>query len=227
MAWTDPGDFTSGQILTAAEMDNIRESMFFGQATFANEAARDTAYNASGAMSPITLQEGMRAYITASTVAAATGGSTAVPTGITTVYNGSSWVCTTPVSAYTSNAGTYTGSLAYTDTLGGTPGTNPSVTLATGTTALVCVAALCSNNAIAGGAIVSVAVSGATTLAASNDYAANYDNSTANYVITLAQTFVITGLTAGTNTFTLNYSLNNAANTATFQRRRITVQGIA
>ena len=225
MAWSDPGDFTSGQVLTAANMDAIREGMFFGMPTFSTEAARDTAYGAP--LSPIALQEGMRAYITASTVAAATGGSTAVPTGITTVYNGSAWVCTTPVSAYTSNAGTYTGSLAYTATLGGTPGTNPSVTLATGTTALVSIAALCSNNAIAGGAIVSVAVSGATTLAASNDYAVNYDNSTASYLITLAQTMVITGLTAGTNTFTLNYSLNNAANTATFQRRRITVQGIA
>lgn len=227
MAWTDPGDFTSGQILTAAEMDNIRESMFFGQATFANEAARDTAYNASGAMSPITLQEGMRAYITASTVAAATGGSTAVPTGITTVYNGSAWVCTTPVSAYTSNAGTYTGSTAFTATLGGTPGTNPSVTLATGTTALVSISALTANNTAAGGAIISVAVSGATTLAASLDYAANYDNTSANYFLTIGHTFVITGLTAGTNTFTLNYSNNNATFTATYQRRRITVQGIA
>lgn len=225
MAWSDPGDFTSGQILTAAQMDAIREGMFFGMPTFATEAARDTAYGTP--LSPIALQEGMRAYVTSSTVAAATGGSTAVPTGITTVYNGSAWVCTTPVSAYTSNAGTYTGSTAFTATLGGTPGTNPSVTLATGTTALVSTSALCANSSAAGGAIISVAVSGATTLAASNDYAANYDNSTANYFITIGHTFVITGLTAGTNTFTLNYSNNSASFTATYQRRRITVQGIA
>lgn len=225
MAWSDPGDFTSGQILTAAQMDAIREGMFFGMPTFATEAARDTAYGTP--LSPIALQEGMRAYIQGSTVAAASGGSTAVPTGITTVYNGSAWVCTTPVSAYTSNAGTYTGSTAFTATLGGTPGTNPSVTLATGTTALVSISALTANNNAAGGAIISVAVSGATTLAASLDYAANYDNTSANYFLTIGHTFVITGLTAGTNTFTLNYSNNNATFTATYQRRRITVQGIA
>ena len=48
MAWSDPGDFTSGQILTAAQMDSVREAMFLGQATFTNEAARDAAIPATG-----------------------------------------------------------------------------------------------------------------------------------------------------------------------------------
>ncbi len=225
MAWSDPGDFTSGQILTAAQMDSIREAMFFGQATFANEAARDTAY--ATAMLPITLQEGMRAYLTAPTVPAASGGTTMVPSGATTIYNGSAWVCTTPVGAFTNNTGTLTGSTTFTGTLGGSPGTNPAVTLVTGTTALVSISALASNGSIGGGAILSVAVSGASTIAASTDNAAGYDNSTVSYFITIAHTFVFTGLTAGTNTFTLNYSLNNAGTTASFLRRRITVQGIA
>jgi hypothetical protein len=225
MAWSDPGDFTSGQILTAAQMDSIREAMFFGQGTFANEAARDTAY--ATAMLPITLQEGMRAYLTAPTVPAASGGTTMVPSGATTIYNGSAWVCTTPVGAFTNNTGTLTGSTTFTGTLGGSPGTNPAVTLVTGTTALVSISALASNGSIGGGAILSVAVSGASTIAASTDNAASYDNSTISYFITVAHTFVFTGLTAGTNTFTLNYSLNNAGTTASFLRRRITVQGIA
>jgi hypothetical protein len=227
MAWSDTGDFTSGQILTAAAMDKVREAMFFGQATFTNEAARDTAFANPGALAPITLQEGMRSYLTAPTVPAASGGTTMVPTGATTVYNGTAWVCTTPVGAFTSNTGTLTGSTTFTPTLGGSPGTNPAVTLVTGTTALVSISALASNNAIGGGAILSVAVSGASTIAASADNAAGYDNSTVSFFITIAHTFIFTGLTAGTNTFTLNYSLNNAANTATFLRRRITVQGIA
>jgi hypothetical protein len=225
MAWSDPGDFTSGQILTAAQMDSIREAMFFGQGTFANEAARDTAY--ATAMLPITLQEGMRAYLTAPTVPAASGGTTMVPSGATTIYNGSAWVCTTPVGAFTNNTGTLTGSTTFTPTLGGSPGTNPAVTLVTGTTALVSISALASNATIGGGAILSVAVSGASTIAASIDNAAGYDNSTVSYFITIAHTFVFTGLTAGTNTFTLNYSLNNSGTTASFLRRRITVQGIA
>ena len=224
MAWTDPGDFTPGQILTAAEMDNIREAMFFGQATFTNEAARDTAFNGSGAMSPITLQEGMRAYLSAPTVPAATGSSTMVPTGVTTVYNGSVWVCTTPVSASQSATGTLT-STSYTSTLSGSPGTNPTVTLVTGTTALVSISGWTTNSNALGAFLISVSVSGAGTVAGSDDFAAYTDVFVAAYYLTNAHTFVMPGLTAGTNTFALSYRVGSG--TGTIQRRRITVQGIA
>lgn len=216
MAWTDPGDFTSGQILTAGEMDNIREAMFFGQATFTNEAARDTAYGA--ALSPIVLAEGMRAYLTAPTVPAATGDTTAVPTGVTTVYNGSVWVCTTPIASRTDASGTTT-SGTYTGTLSGSPGVNPSVTLVTGTSALVSFTV--QTTASGGFAGTSVAVSGATTLAASDNYIAVSEVTSG---ITLTRQFVLTGLTAGTNTFTLNY---RTAGTMTAARRAIVVSGIA
>lgn len=224
MAWSDPGDFTSGQILTAAQMDSIREAMFFGQGTFTNEAARDTAYSAAGAMSPITLQEGMRAYLTASTVAAATGAVTAVPTGITTTYNGSAWVCTTPVNAFTSTTGTTTSS-SYTPTLT-SGGTNPSVTLATGTTALVLVSVTGSVNPAPTTIACGVAVSGATTLAVAGNSNAVYVGISGGYIGTMTFAKVITGLTAGTNTFTLQYQ-SGAGNTASFSDRSITVQGIA
>lgn len=222
MAWSDPGDFVSGQVLTAAQMDAVREAMFFGQATFATEAARDTAYGTP--MLPITLQEGMRAYITAPAVPAATGGGTAVPTGISTVYNGSSWVCITPVSGGTSNNGT-TSSTSFTATLGGSPGTNPSVTLTTGTTALVTVKAALANDTTGQGAYCGVAVSGASTIAA-NVSDCVYNGGTGNQYILASSTFVITGLTAGTNVFTLQYRVGGAG-TATFGSRAITVQGIA
>lgn len=216
MAWSDPGDFTSGQILTAAQMDAIREGMFFGMPTFATEAARDTAYGTP--LSPIALQEGMRAYITASTVATAAGDTTAIPTGITTVYNGSAWVCTTPVGSRTDALGTTT-SGSYTATLSGSPGTNPSVTLTTGTSALVYLTV--QTGASGGFAGSSVAVSGATTLAASDNYILVSEVTTG---ITLARTFVLTGLTAGSNTFTIQY---RTGGTATYLRRAIVVQGIA
>jgi hypothetical protein len=222
MAWSDTGDFTSGQILTAAAMDKVREAMFFGQATFTNEAARDTAFANPGALAPITLQEGMRSYLTAPTVPAATGGVTAIPTGITTVYNGSAWVCTTPVSSYTLNSGTTT-SGTYTATLSGSPGTNPSVTLSTGTSVIVSIAAMMRSSASGQGATMSVAVSGATTLAAQDAYWL-FTDGTAN--VTSGATFLIGGLTAGSNTFTLNYRVGSG-NTLTVQDRRITVQGLA
>jgi hypothetical protein len=223
MAWSDPGDFTSGQILTAAQMDSIREAMFFGQGTFTNEAARDTAYNAAGAMSPITLQEGMRAYLTASTVTTATGNVTGIPTGVTTVYNGSVWVCTTPVSAK-SNVVATTTSTSYVTGMTG-DGTALSVTLVTGTTALVTFSGQVFNSAGGNSNYLSVSVSGATTLAAADAQSAAQTGGGTNYGMSLNRTQILTGLTAGTNTFTLNYRVN--AGSGTHNNRDITVQGIA
>jgi hypothetical protein len=215
MAWSDPGDFTSGQILTAAQMDSVREAMFFGQATFTNEAARDAAIPATG----IALQEGMRAYLTAPTVPAATGANTFVPTGITTIYNGTSWVCITPVSATTATLGT-TSSLTFTPTLSG-GGTNVSVTLTTGTRALVMVGAATSNTPAATHNM-GVAVSGATTIAAVSTEGTYSDFSG---FVRQSDQYVITGLTPGTNTFTAQYI--TATGTASFAFRHLTVVGIA
>jgi len=220
MAWSDPGDFTSGQILTAAQMDSVREAMFFGQATFTDEAARDAAIPATG----IALQEGMRAYLTAPTVPAAAGGTTSIPTGITTVYNGSAWVCTTEVGSFTSNTGSYANA-AFTPTLTGTPGTNPSVTLSTGTSALVTVSASLIASALMT-IQMDVAVSGATTIAAGTVplQGLYWQTSLTSLAHVQCATFILTGLTAGANTFALNYANNN---TSTYAQRRIIVKGIA
>lgn len=213
MAWTAPATWVSGAILTAAQLnEQLRDNMLAGGPIYTNEAARDAAITA-----PF---EGQRAYLTAPTVPAATGGLTAVPTGITTIYNGAAWVCTTPVSAQTTNSGTTT-STSFTATLSGSPGTNPSVTLSTGTTALITISANISNNG-GGYAIASTAVSGATTVAASDNYSIVTAVSTD---LVSSYTFVITGLTAGSNTFTLQYRATTA--TSAFVRRAITVQGIA
>jgi len=219
MAWSDPGDFTSGQILTAAQMDSIREAMFFGQATFTNEAARDAAIPATG----ITLQEGMRAYLTASTVTTATGNVTGIPTGVTTVYNGSVWVCTTPVSAK-SNVQATTASTSYVTGMTG-DGTALSVTLTTGTTALVMISGQIFNSGAGNASYISVSVSGATTLAAADAQSAAANVGGVNYGQSLNRTQIITGLTPGTNTFTLNYRVG--AGTGSHNNRDITVVGLA
>jgi hypothetical protein len=224
MAWSDPGDFTSGQILTAAQMDSIREAMFFGQGTFTNEAARDLAYAPAGAMSPITLQEGMRAYLTAPTVPAAAGTVTFLPSGITTVYNGSVWVTTTPLSAQANANGTTT-STSFTATLSGSPGTNPSVTLATGTTALVTVKAALANDTTGAGVYMGVAVSGASTVAATTTECV-YNGGTASQFIIASASFVVSMSNAGTHTFTAQYRVGSTG-TGTFGSRQIIVQGIA
>lgn len=72
---------------------------------------------------------------------------------------------------------------------------------------------------------MSVAVSGATTLAASDDWAALR---TSVYVGDgqISHSFILSGLTAGTNTFTLNYKVQ-AGTVGGFTLRRISVVGIA
>lgn len=200
-----------------SSLGSVAGTVSMGGLVFTNEAARDAAIT-----SPT---EGMRVYLTAPTIPAATGDVTAVPTGITTIYNGSAWVCVTPVSAYTVASGQTTSFSSWTPTLTGTPGANPSITLSTGTTALISTSCLMStslgNNPVA----MSVAVSGTTTLTPSDAwriYTANANTQT------YGATFVITGLTAGSNTFTLNYRVIGATGAQlTVQDRRITVQGLA
>jgi hypothetical protein len=208
--------FTAGQTLTAASMEALRGNANAGHNVFTNEAARDAAITAP--------TEGTMAYLTAPTVPAATGATTAVPTGITTIYNGSVWVCTTPVAALNNAAGTTTQN-SFTATLSGTPGPNLSATLVTGTTALVSIQANLANSSDGQGAYLGVAVSGATTLAATTNDCL-YNGGPASRYIQAAATFVLTGLTAGTNTFTFNYRVGNTG-TGEFISRRLTVQGIA
>jgi hypothetical protein len=181
-----------------------------GQPVFTNEAARDAAITAPS--------EGQRAYLTAPTVPAATGASTFLPTGIQTIYNGSVWVCVTPVSGFTAASGT-TASTSFTATLSGTPGTNPSVTLVTGTTALVHIRAAVSGGSATGYAFVGVSINGSTPI---DDFSLFAQIGTQ---LSVGTSILFSGLTAGTNTFVMQYSVNTG--TGTFQRRGITVQGIA
>lgn len=216
MAWTTPGTAVAGDVLTASFWNsNVRDNSLMGNPVFTNEAARDAAIT-----SPV---EGQRVYLTTPTVPAATGATTAVPTGVETIYNGSVFVCKTIVGARTAAGGT-TSSTSYTATLGGSPGTNPSVTLVTGTTALVTIGGQIAATSGTPAILMSVAVSGATTLAGSDDNAYLTSLGTTGGV-NATSSFVITGLTAGTNTFTLNYRVTTG--TAEFTRRTITVQGIA
>jgi hypothetical protein len=214
MAWTAPPTYVSGAILTAAQMDAISENLLAGGPIYTTEAARNTAIPA-----PF---EGQRAYLTAPTVPAATGATTIVPTGIETVYNGSAWVCVTPVSAYSTTSGTTTSGTPVTTLTG--DATAVSVTLTTGTRALIMAHVQGSVSAIST-LQMQVSVSGATTIsAASSIAAAGFANDTAGYNMTFPILMMMGGLTAGNNTFTLNYSVSAA--TGTYVKRHLTVQGI-
>ena len=216
MAWTDPNTYIAGAILTAAQMNAMQANALAGGPIYATEAARTTAIP-----SPF---EGQRAYITGSTVATATGAITAIPTGIQTIYNGAAWVCVTSVGASSNTTGT-TISGSYVTTLTG-DGTAISATLPTGTTALITL----STNATSANVIAirqTFSVSGATTLAAADNNGSTVSVPNAGNAIQLNRTLIITGLTAGTNTFTMNYLSVGGSNTASFSQRSMFVQGIA
>lgn len=201
-SWIEINDLDSvGGVSAAVEP-------FLTRRIFTNESARDTAIT-----SPV---EGQEAYLTASTVATAAGGDTAIPTGIITVYNGSSWVCITPVGSKTTNTGTTT-SLSFTTSLSGSPGTNPSVTLTTGTTAIV---SYSMGTSVSGAntTVGNFSVSGATTRAAQEDESVYTQDANTRG---LGRTIVVTGLTAGSNTFALSY--RTSGGTATFLNRNISV----
>ena len=204
------------------ETDTSRNWLYNGSTwipddmVFTTEALRDAAIT-----SPT---EGMQVYLTAPTVPAATGTSTALPTGVQTIYNGSVWVCITPVGADSVTNATTT-STSYITTLTG-DGTAISVTLVTGTTALL-------QHSFTGGMNTpseygirqTFAISGATTRASSDSIAIVSTSYTANAGGNGNQIIVVTSLTAGTNTFTLSYRATSA--TASFTNRSLVVQGIA
>lgn len=92
----------------------------------------------------------------------------------------------------------------------------PSVTVTTGTTCMMFIQCLIQNNTIGGIGAVSVDISGATTSPAGTTYLA-FQSGTVNQQITCGTAVLVVGLTAGSNTFTMKYSVS--AGTGTFNRR--------
>ena len=101
----------------------------------------------------------------------------------------------------------------------------PSVTITTGTKALVIISCYLSNATSGGGANMAFAVSGATTIAADAELSQNINPGGAYVIppIQTAQAFIMTTLTAGSNVFTAKYSRESGTGTANFSRRNISV----
>lgn len=95
--------------------------------------------------------------------------------------------------------------------------TGPAVSAVTGTQALVWFGALISNSG-ANSSAASVAVSGASSVAANDQWAAINVGTSANR---FSVGHIFTGLTSGSNTFTMQYKA--AAGTATFANRELIV----
>ena len=189
---------------------------------FTNEAARDAAIP-----SPV---EGTRAYLTAPTIPAATGSLTIIPTGVHTVYNGSVWVCLTEVAStsVTNTNFNLTSTFSAGWTSGGGDTINNSVTLVTGTTAFVNLGLIVDNASSTTQVSLGVSVTGASSQSATNAYSVAGIVLASTAVGTGANgALIVTGLTAGTNTFNLLATNNAPTQTMRALRRFISVRGIA
>ena len=98
----------------------------------------------------------------------------------------------------------------------------PTVTVTTGTKALVVVSGYMFNNTGNQAALMSVAISGASTFAAADNWAVEVFGATGSAVAAGAsRATLFTGLTAGSNTFTSKYKVTGG--TGTFRNRGIIV----
>ena len=97
--------------------------------------------------------------------------------------------------------------------------TTQSVTLTTGTKVLVLIGAEISSDSAQRGAIMSFAISGATTLSAAADWGAGFQGGD-KFFISRHSTHTVT---AGSNVFTAKFAIRAEPNTANFGNRYITV----
>lgn len=110
-----------------------------------------------------------------------------------------------------------TSSTSYTDL--STSG--PAVTLTTGTMVLLVVYSRLSNDTAGQVTVVSVAVSGASTVAADDARAIAATSAATDQAYRIGSPFLLTGLTAGSNTFTLKYRVDGG--TGKFRDRHLAV----
>jgi hypothetical protein len=210
MAWTTPGTATAGEVLTAAFWNtNVRDNSIMGSPVYANEAARDAAIPAPS--------EGMQVYLTAPTEPSATG---MTITGIRQIYDGAAWTTVSLLSGLITTTETCS-SATYADlaTVG------PTVTIRTGITALVTVSATIDTSAATRGGTMSFAVSGATTISAVDANGVFVYSLDGDVFVAASRTYLLTGLTAGVNTFTAKYKQQGG--NVNILRRSLSITGAA
>lgn len=96
-----------------------------------------------------------------------------------------------------------------------------TVTIGANGLALVSISAQCSNNTTEVSVLASVALSGANTVAAADQYGFTHRQTTATAVCVVGNTFLLKGLAAGSTTFTMQFLTR--ANTGTFSLRNLSV----
>jgi hypothetical protein len=238
--------FTTGQVLTAAQMTSLQQTAMLGGAASAKTASYTLV--AADAGTAISMNSASATTITVDTALFAAGDTvqiTNLGAGVCTITPGTATVNTsaslalaqyesgtldftsTSAAIFIKGAGAAASSAAASasatvDTSETTSSTSftdlttagPAVTLTTGTKALVIIGSYQSVNNLRI-AFMGFAVSGATTLAASSTTSYFVENlaqyGSPNLQIMANRAIRVTGLTAGSNTFTAKYAVNTAS----------------
>ena len=193
--------FVAAEVLTAADM-NL--SAGTGVPVFSNSTTRDAGFGGAGEK---VLAEGQLCYLSDS--------------NIVQYYDGAAWATVGPtasaVSAVDINRVNTSQSTSSTSFVGLT--TAQTITMTTGTKALVLLNFIAGAN-IGTTARASVAVSGATTIAASDALSCQFDTPGSGYNDNGSSAYSLT-LTAGSNTFTMQFRSSGAS--VTFSDRNMTI----
>ena len=198
MVWSTPKTYTAGAVLTAAELNQYQRDNFNETSAATVTTAGDLVYaDAANSM-------GTRLAVGAS-------GSLLVSDGSAPLWR--------EVTQAKTNVAQSTSSTSYVDlsTVG------PQVTVTTGTESLVFLTCAQSNDGVGFSAFMAVGISGATTRAATDDDALQLLSATAGASHRATRTTFLTGLTAGSNTFTAKYRTDSGGNPANFNLRQIIV----
>jgi hypothetical protein len=139
------------------------------------------------------------------------------------VSTGSNALAERAISGATNNTTGTTTSTSFTSTLTG-GGTTPTVTLTTGTSALVWVNSRGSNATANEYAMAAFVVSGATTRAAAFEESVYLEDPGTTATMRAASCTYVTGLTAGSNTFAMQYRVS--AGTGTYAYRHLVVMAL-
>lgn len=136
------------------------------------------------------------------------------------VSTGTNSVAQRPVLSDTVDTSETTTSTSYVDlaTVG------PQITATTGDKALLLYAVQMNNSVSGSASLASWAVSGASAVSAGDATSLNVDTAANFQDVRAADIRRVTGLTGGSNTFTLKYKVS--ANTGTFQRRHLVLIGL-